>query len=45
MTEPEVKWPNQDEVVDGVVPTEDVPQTAELPDGDDDPELEREMED
>lgn len=40
-----VEWPNQEPVVDGVVPSEEVPQDPDLPeDEDDDPDLEREME-
>lgn len=42
----EAQWPNQEPVVDGVVPSEEVPQDPDLPeDEDDDPDLELEMED
>lgn len=38
-------WPNQKPIVDGVIPTEEIPQLADLFDGDSDEELDREMED
>lgn len=48
MVDPEVPagttpWPNKREVVDGVTPTEEVPQDRDLPGLDDD--LDKEMED
>ena len=41
-TTEETLWPNQEEVVDGVVPTDEVSQDPTLFDGDEDEDLEME---
>lgn len=43
-TTPEVKWPNQEPVKDGVVPVEEVPQDPDFL-SNEDQDLETEMED
>lgn len=42
---PGVPWPNQKEVIDGIVPTSEVPQDPDLFEDDDDTALEEIMED